>query len=92
MELPKISLTFKSKTEFDLLAQKEKRKEGKKREYTFGFSKWTTGEKTSDFYGSYTYVQFWVIKLGLLLASIPFILSFLPLRNRKAEPVEIANT
>tara|TARA_B110000003_G_scaffold5514_1_gene5829 strand:+ start:1276 stop:1764 length:489 start_codon:yes stop_codon:yes gene_type:complete len=78
MELPRLSLNFKSKTDFDLQAAKENLKEGKLREYTFGFAKWTTGEKSSDFYGSYTYVKFWVIELFLILllaiASLPIIL------------------
>ena len=78
MELPRLSLKFKSKTGFELQAAKENPKEGKEREYTLGFSKWTTGEKSSEFYGSYTYVRFWVIELFLILlaaiASLPIIL------------------
>ncbi|WP_018970856.1 hypothetical protein [Rubritalea marina] len=81
MELPRLSLNFKSKTDFDLQAAKENPKEGKKREYTLGFSKWTTGEKSSDFYGSYTYVRFWVIELFLILlaaiVSLPIILQLI---------------
>ncbi len=92
MELPRLSLNFKSKTDFDLQAAKENQKEGKKREYTLGFSKWTTGEKSSDFYGSYTYVKFWVIELFLtLLVAIISLPIILPL-SRKTDQDRVINS
>jgi hypothetical protein len=70
MELPRISLSYKSRTNFNRPDAKENSNEGKEREYTIGFSKWTSGDESSDFYGSYTFVKFWVIELFLVLLII----------------------
>ena len=92
MELPRISLSFKSKTDFDLLAAKETPREGKKIEYTLGVSRQVAGEKSSNFYGSYTFVKFWVIEVFLIILTLLLSLPIISPLIRKTDQDGVINS